>query len=169
MVLSGVYLGMALETYQRFSKWWAKNNVISFIVEILFWVCQTCLLFYILYNINSGELRIYTFIACALGFSMYKLLFQEAYRYLLAVLIRLIDTLFITPILWLCKIVYFVVQSLLRVLIYLLTLILTILLFPFKLFWILAKRLIPQKVYIKASQLARFYSTMVSNYKKTSR
>lgn len=169
MVLSGLYLGMALETYQRFSKWWSKNKGLSFIFEILFWVSHTCLLFYVLYNVNSGELRIYTFLACALGFTMYKLLFQEAYRYLLEFLIKLINTLVVTPIFWLCKGLYVVVRSLFRAVLYLIKLVITIVVFPLKLLWNIVKKLIPQKVYIKTSQLATFYSTMISNYKKSSR
>lgn len=168
MILSGMYLGMALETYQRFCKWWQKNITLSYFIEISFWVSQTCILFYILYNVNNGELRIYTFMACVLGFSMYKLLLQAAYRYLLECIIKLIDVLLITPILWVSKVIYAILRSLSHAIIYLLKLIVKIIVFPLNMLLWLVKWLIPKKIYIKASQLTTFCSTMISNYKKSS-
>src|SRR5699024_11891782 len=37
-------------------------------LELGFWFIQTAVLFYILFKVNEGELRIYVFLACLLGY-----------------------------------------------------------------------------------------------------
>src|SRR5699024_2919374 len=53
------------------------------LLEIGFWLLQTFLLFYVLYRVNAGELGIYVFLACLLGFSAYKALFSSVYQRIL--------------------------------------------------------------------------------------
>ncbi|MHA6252894.1 spore cortex biosynthesis protein YabQ [Oceanobacillus sp. CAU 1775] len=89
MVLSGVYLGIIQSTFQRFSVYWKKRNILKYVLEISFWVLQTVIIFYILFRVNAGELRLYVFLACLLGFSFYQALLKGYYLRLLEVLIRI--------------------------------------------------------------------------------
>src|SRR5690625_1760968 len=72
MVLGGLYLGIAKDTFRRFSPYWKNKRFINYAMEICFWLTQTFLLFYVLFRINGGELRFYVFLACLLGYAMFQ-------------------------------------------------------------------------------------------------
>ena len=90
MIIGGLYLGVARDTYLRFSPYWRRRIILRYVFEIAFWMIQTILLFYILYRVNAGELRAYIFVACLLGVSIYKVFFASLYRRVLEWIIRLL-------------------------------------------------------------------------------
>ncbi|AYV68807.1 MULTISPECIES: spore cortex biosynthesis protein YabQ [Niallia] len=83
MVSMGLFFGISLDTYQYFLKRPKRKRSIVFIHDILFWVLQALLMFYVLFLVNKGEVRIYLVLALLLGFAMYKSLFQTLYLQLL--------------------------------------------------------------------------------------
>jgi len=90
MIVGGFYLGIARDTYLRFSPYWKQRVSLRYLFEITFWMSQSFLLFYILYQVNAGELRAYVFVACILGLSMYKVIFASLYKELLELVIRIL-------------------------------------------------------------------------------
>lgn len=90
MTIGGFYLGISLDTFRRFSPYWNKNIVWKYMLECCFWLVQTFILFYVLYLVNSGELRLYIFAACLLGFAMYQVLAATLYKRLLEKIIVLL-------------------------------------------------------------------------------
>lgn len=167
MVCGGIYLGMAKETYDRFRGSWQKNATLNFILQITFWVMQTCLIFYLLYRVNFGELRIYVFLACGLGFALYQLFFKPLYRNLLEWVIRVIDMLVITPLVFVCKLIFSLLRILYQTVFFILKSIFKIVRFPIMILKKGVRKLIPKKVYIKVSQIGSFCSTIITNYKKS--
>lgn len=88
MILMGVWLGVAVDTYGRFmhpNRW----SILLFLSDILFWIVQSLLVFFVLLQVNEGEIRFYIFIALLCGFAMYRALFQTMYERLLTAMIRL--------------------------------------------------------------------------------
>ncbi|HEO8421947.1 spore cortex biosynthesis protein YabQ [Niallia sp. FSL W8-0635] len=83
MVSMGLFFGISLDTYQYFLKRPIRKRSIVFIHDILFWILQALLMFYVLFLVNKGEVRIYLVLALLLGFAMYKSLFQALYLRLL--------------------------------------------------------------------------------------
>ncbi|WP_053368685.1 spore cortex biosynthesis protein YabQ [Bacillus sp. FJAT-27245] len=83
MVSAGVGFGAMLDTYQRFLNRPKRKNWITFINDILFWVVQALIVFYILFHVNKGEIRFYIFIALMCGFAAYQALLKGAYLWLL--------------------------------------------------------------------------------------
>src|SRR5690625_3097491 len=79
MILGGIYLGVALETFRRFSRAWEKNTILLYIMEICFWLIQSFVLFYILFRVNGGEIRVYVILAGCLGFAIYIALVASFY------------------------------------------------------------------------------------------
>ena len=62
MILMGVWLGVAVDTYGRFmhpNRW----SILLFLSDILFWIVQSLLVFFVLLQVNEGEIRFYIFIA----------------------------------------------------------------------------------------------------------
>lgn len=87
MIGMGSWLGAALDTYGRFLKRPKRAQWFLFINDILFWVLQGLIIFYILLSVNEGELRVYVFLALLCGYAAYQSLFRTGYLKLLEVLI----------------------------------------------------------------------------------
>jgi len=171
MILGGIYLGVALETFRRFSRAWEKNTILLYIMEICFWLIQSFVLFYILFRVNGGEIRVYVILAGCLGFAIYKALVARIYirileRFIIIVasiyrlFVRIINGIIITPI-------KYVIQFIISLLIWtfkgitvLITFFLTIVFGP--IFWILKKvyHLLPKRVQQFLYKLVDFYSTI---------
>lgn len=83
MVISGIYLGIARATYERFSVKWAHHLILVYLLEILFWLLQTIIIFTVLYYVNYGEIRFYLFLAILLGYSIYMVCIHSWYKRLL--------------------------------------------------------------------------------------
>ncbi|WP_409272976.1 spore cortex biosynthesis protein YabQ [Neobacillus sp. SCS-31] len=83
MVSAGAGFGAMLDTYQRFLNRPKRKNWITFINDILFWVVQALIVFYVLFHVNKGEVRFYIFIALFCGFAAYQALLKGAYLWLL--------------------------------------------------------------------------------------
>lgn len=84
----GIWLGLALDTYNRFLQRPNRNRFIVFVNDILFWLLQGLLIFYILLTVNEGELRFYIFLAILCGYAAYQSLFKNIYLKLLEMVIR---------------------------------------------------------------------------------
>lgn len=90
MIGMGSVFGASLDTYNRFLKRSSRKSWIVFINDILFWIVQGLAIFYILFNVNQGELRFYIFIALLCGFAAYQSLFKGLYLRLLEMVISII-------------------------------------------------------------------------------
>lgn len=165
MTLGGIYVGMALETFRRFKRYFVKHNLFVGTLEVIFWVLQTIVLYFVLYKVNSGELRLYIFLACLLGFSIYQVLIKRLYQHVLEVAIKVVYHVIIIPVTWIGQTIYQVIVFFINIIRKILMLLWKALMLPFRGLFVFAKWLIPKKVYIKVSQMRSFYSTMVDNYK----
>ena len=123
------------------------------------------ILFYVLYRVNYGELRVYVFLACLLGISIYAVVFRKIYVRLLEAIINMVKTivlwtvqavniLVIQPVWWLLKLLYKIIKGLILF-------ILRVLSYP--VYWIgnLLRWLLPEIVIKKISQIYAFCSTIV--------
>ncbi|WP_188456137.1 spore cortex biosynthesis protein YabQ [Virgibacillus oceani] len=171
MVLAGFYLGIIQDTYRRFTRHWKGKVFLTYFIEVLFWLSQTLILFYVLFRVNAGELRFYVFLACLLGFAAYQALAANLYKRLLERVIKivlvclrfikkLVQMIIINPI-------KFVIQTLITVILFIGHVLVTILLFILKLLYTPLKwvfmtiyRFLPKKIQNFLHKLAGFYSTM---------
>ena len=90
MIGMGSCFGAALDTYSRFLKRSQRKRWIVFLHDFLFWIIQGLLIFYVLFLVNEGELRLYLFLALLCGFSAYQALFKGIYLRLLEQAILLV-------------------------------------------------------------------------------
>jgi spore cortex biosynthesis protein YabQ len=79
MIGMGSFFGAALDTYNRFLKRSIRKQFIVFVNDILFWLLQGLIIFYVLFIVNEGELRFYIFIALLCGFAAYQSLLKGFY------------------------------------------------------------------------------------------
>ncbi|KQL51644.1 MULTISPECIES: spore cortex biosynthesis protein YabQ [Bacillaceae] len=115
MAAMGVWLGAALDTYHRFIGKKHSFDIQTAVADFCFWTVQALLVFYILYQVNFGEVRIFVFIALMLGFAAYQAMFKRLYnkvltgiifffKKLFAFLVIVIKTLLFNPVKWLLHI-----------------------------------------------------------------
>lgn len=88
MIGMGGWLGLALDTYSRFLQRSKRANWVVFINDILFWIVQALVVFYVLLVVNQGELRFYIFLALLCGYAAYQSLFRNIYLKVLDFMIR---------------------------------------------------------------------------------
>jgi spore cortex biosynthesis protein YabQ len=135
------------DTYQRFLDRPNRKSWIVFINDLLFWVIQALIIFYILFLVNNGELRFYIFVALLCGFAAYQSLLKGIYLKLLEVMIRSVISLYqfirrafqlliYKPVLGIIQLLISIVIFLGRGLISLVKFILKVLLLTFKVLWV---------------------------------
>jgi spore cortex biosynthesis protein YabQ len=95
MIAMGSFFGASLDTYNRFLKRGKRKRWIIFLNDILFWMLQGLVIFYILFLVNQGEVRFYIFIALVCGFSFYQALLKGIYAKLLEAIIQVVATVWI--------------------------------------------------------------------------
>ncbi|WP_042220768.1 spore cortex biosynthesis protein YabQ [Oceanobacillus manasiensis] len=171
MVSSGFYLGIVQDTFRRFTPYWKKKVVLTYTMEVSFWLTQTLIVFYVLFQVNGGELRFYVFVACLLGFAAYQALAAESYKKLLEHIIRIltavyrflercVKALFITPIKWIFDLIWTVFFHFLKLLVTVLLFLLTIIITPFGWIFRFIYRLLPDGFKNFFRKIAGFYSKM---------
>ncbi|RKQ33035.1 spore cortex biosynthesis protein YabQ [Oceanobacillus halophilus] len=169
MIGGGFYLGMILDTFRRFTPYWKNNIPLTYVMEICFWLTQTIILFYILFQVNAGEIRFYIFAACLLGFAMYQVFAASSYKRLLEYIIRMIasvyrfcrrvvQALIIKPITWIITTIFAIVLWILTILWTIIQFIAKLLFAPIR--WIVTGiyRILPKSFQRFLHQQAGFYS-----------
>lgn len=175
MTIGGFYLGIATETYRRLSVVLKNSRVFIFLFEISYWLLQTCLLFYVLYRVNNGEIRVYIFFACLFGYSVYVVMFRSLYKHLLEVIIKVtltllkgiikaINALFVQPLIWIVQVLITIFLFIAQILYWILTRLLNVLSYPLRLLLTILMKLIPEKTKNKITQFTRFCSTIIYKF-----
>lgn len=163
MLGGGMYLGFANDTFRRFVPLWMRSTFLTYSCEILFWLAQTALLYYVLFRINYGEIRFYLFTALFAGFLLYILLFQSVYVKVLNVVSRIVKKIVLTLYHLLMMPIIFIIRLLLNLLTFIWQTFIKIVLMLFNYLAVpLIKLLLPKKVYNFISKMGALCSTMIS-------
>lgn len=94
MIVTGFYIGVAVDTYNRFSP---KKRMLQWLIvcqDILFWFIQAVIVFYVLFQINYGHVRFYIFIALLCGYAAYQAFFHSLYTAMLERIIKIFTYLY---------------------------------------------------------------------------
>lgn len=83
MIAMGIWLGAAIDTYGRFTKERRSFHWLTAVNDFLFWFAQGLIVFFVLLNINEGEMRFYIILALICGYAAYRAIFQRKYQVLL--------------------------------------------------------------------------------------
>lgn len=173
LLLIGIYFGAAYETHQRISHLWRPRTFLVYCLEICFWIFHTAIFFYLLFVMNDGELRLYFFLTCLLGLSIYQVFFSTLYQKVLEYILqglkksfsgfkRLIEIFLITPIRWIFRMIF-------ALFLFLGTTLWKIVKFILKPLYKMVQALftlLPEKTREKLHKVPRFYSIMVETVQK---
>lgn len=88
MIGMGIWLGAAVDTYRRFMHS-QRSSLLLIFCDVLFWIVQGLIVFYVLLLVNDGTIRFYIFVALLCGFAMYQALLRNLYLHLLNACIKL--------------------------------------------------------------------------------
>lgn len=157
MIGMGSYFGAALDTYTRFLKRSSSKAWLIFINDFLFWLLQGMIIFYVLFLVNEGELRLYLFLALLCGFAAYQALFKTIYKKMLELSIdsfiktvqlinKVVQTLIFLPIKWIItslilllvgivKLVFSILKWIFKVILSILLVFLKPVFWLFEIFW----------------------------------
>jgi spore cortex biosynthesis protein YabQ len=171
MISSGFYIGVIQDTFRRFTPYWKNRRIMTYVMEIGFWLTQTLLLFYILFLVNGGEIRLYIILACLLGFSTYQAVAATSYKKLLEHIIRMVSAVYrffvkvvqaviISPIKGIIFILYKIIMWLIKLILKLILFVIIAIITPIKWLLLFIFRLLPKKVQGFILKLAGIYSTM---------
>ncbi len=116
MLLSGIGMGVAFDSYRVVSNRLHIGRLWIPILDLLYWLAATLIVFRVLMANNDGEVRIYIFLGLLIGIGFYFWLFSstviafvvwliETIRKLLRFLVRCFELLVIKPLLMLYKLV----------------------------------------------------------------
>jgi len=181
MVGMGAYLGMALDTYHRFLYRGNRNRMIVFATDILFWVLQALLVFYVLYLVNEGALRFYLLLALLCGYAAYQSLLQSIYKKVLEFIIRLVIGIYriivkiilmfiINPIKWIIQLVIailiFIYSVLIRLIRLLYNVVLSILLFFVRVCWFFVPKRVKNYLIQFKGVFGKFKNIFLTTIKK---
>lgn len=147
MIGMGSLFGVMFDTYQRFLDRPNRKSWIVFFNDLLFWVIQALIIFYILFLVNNGELRFYIFVALLCGFAAYQSLFKGIYLRLLEFMINTVIAIFrfmrrafqlliYKPVIGIIQLIISIILLLGRGGVSLVKFILKVLLFIFKVLWV---------------------------------
>lgn len=89
MTLMGLEFAAAYDTYMRIFRRAFSRKWILLICDINFMVGQAIVLFFLLYKVNHGEIRIYIVIALLCGYAIYQSIFRKLYIALIERFIRI--------------------------------------------------------------------------------
>ncbi|MBI0581113.1 spore cortex biosynthesis protein YabQ [Neobacillus cucumis] len=181
MIGMGALFGVMFDTYQRFLDRPRRNRFIVFVNDILFWIIQALLIFYILFQVNNGEIRFYIFIALLCGFAGYQGLFKGPYLRLLELLITAVISIYrflkhsflmvvYKPIVGLIKLVIFMViflgrglYTLVKFILKVVWLILKVIVIPVQKILLLIWRLLPKGL---KKSVDKLYNRTAGKFKK---
>lgn len=90
MITMGACIGVFLDTYGRLLARSKRARWFVFVLDMLFWIIQGLLIFYVLLEVNNGDIRFYIFLALLCGYAAYRSLFQRLYLKCLNITISII-------------------------------------------------------------------------------
>lgn len=81
-VYGGIILGLIYDIYRGIRAMFKNKKAITIIFDLLFILSALIISVGVLYIVNSGEIRFYTFIGFVLGFSLYMVGLSPLFRFL---------------------------------------------------------------------------------------
>lgn len=177
MIAGGIFIGASVDTFDRILCKRNKRSWLELIYQLGFWLFQAAFLFYILYLVNYGELRVYVFIAIICGFAAYRALFQNFYLNTLELLIKIFTSIFRIIkkavyyfVIWPIKSIIFLIISLLivvyKILLKGIFLMFIVVFYPIKLISRLIWRLVPKNMKKYLRHLAGFFGKIKNTMSK---
>lgn len=70
-IFSGVIIGIFFDIFRILRRSFKTSDIVTYIEDILFWICSAIFLLFVLFKINNGEIRIYSIVGILIGAIVY--------------------------------------------------------------------------------------------------
>ena len=76
-ITNGILIGIFFDFFRILRKSFQTSNAITYIEDLLFWILTGFSVLYYIFVFNDGEIRLFMFLAIAIGVSFYMLVFSK--------------------------------------------------------------------------------------------
>ena len=100
-IINGIIIGIFFDFFRILRKSFKTSDFSTYIEDLLFWILTGFSILFTLFKYNNGEIRLYMFLAIAIGILLYMLIFSSYIIRINVSIILLLKKLF-------KKIIYFI-------------------------------------------------------------
>lgn len=86
--LNGFVIGLLFDFFRILRRSFKTNDIITYIEDIIFWIISGFIVLYSIFIFNNGEIRLFMFLAIAIGIILYILLLSN---YIIKINVYIID------------------------------------------------------------------------------
>ena len=76
-IVNGIIIGILFDFFRILRKSFKTSNIITYIEDLLFWILTGIIILYSIFTFNNGEIRLFMFLAIAIGVVTYMFLFSS--------------------------------------------------------------------------------------------
>ena len=76
-VINGILIGLLFDFFRILRKAIKTSDFITYIEDALFWILTGFIILYSIFIYNNGEIRLFMFLAIAIGITFYMLVFSK--------------------------------------------------------------------------------------------
>ncbi len=110
--ISGIIIGLFFDIFRIFRRSFKTSDLVTYLQDIIFWLCTGIFILFILFEFNNGQIRSYTIIGLVVGILVYMLTIS---KYFIKINVKII-TFFKTIISKILFIILFPVRFLFKIL-----------------------------------------------------
>lgn len=71
--ISGIVIGLFFDIFRVFRKTFKTSDVVTYLQDIIFWICTGLFILFVLFKVNNGQIRNYTIIGLIVGIIIYMI------------------------------------------------------------------------------------------------
>lgn len=76
-IVNGILIGLLFDIFRILRRTFKTNDLITYVEDTLFWIITGFTILYSIFVFNNGEIRLFMFMAIALGVTFYMLVFSS--------------------------------------------------------------------------------------------
>ena len=76
-IVNGIIIGILFDFFRILRKSFKTSDIITYIEDLLFWILTGIIILYSIFTFNDGEIRLFMFLAIAIGVIAYMILFSS--------------------------------------------------------------------------------------------
>ena len=76
-IANGVIIGILFDFFRILRKSFKTSDIITYIEDLIFWILTGIIILYSIFTFNNGEIRLFMFLAIAIGVIAYMLLLSS--------------------------------------------------------------------------------------------
>ena len=76
-IINGIIIGILFDFFRILRKSFKTKDLVTYIEDFIFWILTGFSILFTLFKFNNGEIRLYMFLAIAIGVLLYMLIFSS--------------------------------------------------------------------------------------------